>query len=54
MQKNKKEQVHINLSLSKEMLEKIKVLANEKELAYSAMIRLMLQAYLELSKDEQK
>lgn len=40
-----KEQVHINLGLSKELLDKIKMEANKQELSYSALIRIILQAY---------
>ena len=42
-----KEKVNINLALSKSLLERIKREAAEQELSYSALIRLILQAYLD-------
>ena len=42
-----KEKININLALSKELLEKIKNEADKKDIAYSALIRLILQAYFE-------
>lgn len=43
----KKDKVNINLALSKELLEKIKNEADKKDIAYSVLIRLILQAYFE-------
>ena len=42
----KKEKVNINLALSKQLLTEIKKEATKQELTYSALIRLILQAYL--------
>ena len=39
--------VNINLALSKDLLDNIKHEAERQELAYSALIRLILQAYLD-------
>jgi predicted DNA binding CopG/RHH family protein len=42
-----KNRVNINLALSKSLLDGIKLEAEKQELAYSALIRLILQAYLD-------
>ena len=49
-----KKQVHINLVLSEELLNKLKEEANKQELSYTALIRLILQTYLNNKNDEQK
>lgn len=40
------EKVNINLALSKQLLDQIKNEAKLQEISYSALIRLILQAYL--------
>lgn len=52
MKQNNK--VNINLALSKSLLDKIKQEAEKQELAYSALIRLILQAYLDNKNNETK
>lgn len=41
----KEEKTNINLALSKKLLQQLKEEAVEQELSYSALIRLILQAY---------
>ena len=48
-----KEKIHINLALSQDLLNKIKQEARDKEITYSALIRLILQAHFK-DKDETK
>lgn len=47
-----KEKVNINLALSKQLLDQIKSEAELQEISYSALIRLILQAYLNTKHDE--
>jgi predicted DNA binding CopG/RHH family protein len=42
-----REKVNINLALSKQLLDQIKNEADLQEISYSALIRLILQAYLD-------
>ena len=42
-----REKVNINLALSKQLLDQIKNEAELQEISYSALIRLILQAYLD-------
>ena len=42
-----KNRVNINLALSESLLDRIKQEAEQQELSYSALIRLILQAYLD-------
>lgn len=49
-----KEKTNINLALSKELLNMIKIEANSKELTTTAMIRLILQAYFDNKNNESK
>ena len=48
----KKEKININLALSKDLLEKIKQEALAQEIAYSALIRIILQAYFKNKNNE--
>lgn len=47
-----REKVNINLALSKQLLDQIKSEAELQEISYSALIRLILQAYLNTKHDE--
>ena len=48
----KKERVRINLDISKELNEKLRQVANKKDMTINAFIRLALEYYLEIKKND--
>ena len=48
----KKERIRINLDISKELNEKIRQMANDKDMTINAFIRVALEYYLETKKND--
>ena len=48
----KKERVRINLDISKELNEKIRQMANKKDMTINAFIRVALEYYLETKNND--